>query len=379
MTNKSQITKMKQNKIFGKSELLLITFMWLVMIIAPILFRSSKESLTWVDTLIPLKTLVPLFVLFLINRLLLVPKLLFKKKSLKYFMSVIVLISIFTLGLVVFQPQKAKLRRPPPEMMEGERVPPAQNQLGTNSRRLPPPLIENRPEQPLPHFVNFLIFSFLIIGFDTGLRASFEWANSEKQKEELEKENAENLLEMLRHQVSPHFFMNTLNNIHTLIDISGETAKDAVMKLSKMMRYLLYETANDTTTLQKEVEFIESYVELMKLRVSEKVDIKVNLPNQVPNKSLPPLLFTSFIENAFKHGVSYQKPSFIHIQLQADERRLVLQVKNSQGKVSKDEEGSGIGLENVKARLAILYKEDYQLDIFDEEKEYAIHLSIPLS
>lgn len=370
---------MKQNKLFRKSEILLITFMWLVMIIAPILFRSSKESLTLEAAFIPLETLVPLFILFLVNRLLLVPKLLFKKKTLKYFISVIVLISIFTLGLVVFQPENGRLNRPRPEMMEGRRLPLRQNEVGPNNRRLPPPHINNRPEQPLPHFVNFLIFSFLIIGFDTGLRASFEWANSEKQKEELEKENAENLLEMLRHQVSPHFFMNTLNNIHTLIDISGETAKDAVMKLSKMMRYLLYETANDTTTLQKEVEFIESYVELMKLRVSEKVDIQVNLPTQIPIKNLPPLLFTSFIENAFKHGVSYQKPSYIHIQLLTDEKRLVLQVKNSQGMVSKDEEGSGIGLENVKKRLELLYLDNYQLDIFNKKEEYAIHLSIPLS
>ena len=353
--------------------------MWLVMIIAPILFRSSKESLTLEVALIPLGTLIPLFILFLINRLFLVPKLLFKKKTLKYFMAVIGLISIFTIGILVYQPQKSKLRRPRPEMMEGRRMPPPQNQARPNNRRLPPPPIENRPQQPLPQFVNFLIFSFLIIGFDTGLRTSFEWANSEKRKEELEKENAENLLEMLRHQVSPHFFMNTLNNIHTLIDISGETAKDAVMKLSKMMRYLLYETANDTTTLQKEVEFIESYVELMKLRVSEKVDIQINLPDHLPNKNLAPLLFTSFIENAFKHGVSYQKPSFIHIQLQADEKRLLLQVKNSQGAVSKDEEASGIGLKNVKKRLELLFQENFQLDIFDEKEEYTIHLSIPLS
>ncbi len=370
---------MKKNKLFRRSEILLITFMWLVMLIAPILFRNSNESFTWEMVLKPLESIIPLFILFLINRLFLVPKFLFKKKTAKYFVSVLTLVAIFTLGLIAFNTPDKRGSRPNIKLQEGRRMPPPHDSMRPDERRMPPPPKQNRPGQPLPPFVNFVIFSILIIGFDTGLRASFEWANSEKQKEELEKENVENLLEMLRHQVSPHFFMNTLNNIHTLIDISGETAKDAVMKLSKMMRYLLYDSANETTTVQKEVEFIESYVELMKLRVSEKVDIQVKLPGSVPNKKLAPLLFTSFIENAFKHGVSYQKPSFIHIELKTDEERLLLQVRNSQGNAIKDEEGSGIGLENVRKRLDLLYQNNYRLDIFDNENEYAIHLSLPLS
>ena len=350
------------------------------MIIAPILFRSSNETITWEMALQPLETLIPLFILFLFNRLFLVPKLLFKKKTSKYFISVISLIAIFTLGLVVFEAPNRKMQRPPPEMRDGRRMPPPESQMDSNTRRMPPPHIQNnRPNQPLPAGLNFFIFSILIIGFDTGLRASFEWANSEKEKEELEKESTTHLLNMLRHQVSPHFFMNTLNNIHTLIDIDAEDAKDSVMKLSKMMRYLLYETANDKTTLAKEIEFIESYIELMKLRVSEKVDIQVNLPENPPIKSLPPLLFTSFIENAFKHGVSYQKDSFIHINLIADDKRLALQVKNSKGSKTETDEASGIGLENVKKRLALIYGEDYNLDIFDTTEDYSIHLSIPLT
>lgn len=368
---------MKQNPIIRRTEIILITFMWLIMIFAPILFRNTTDSLTWEVALRPLDILVLVFILFLINRFFLVPKLLFKKKTITYFASVITLIAVFTMGFLFFQPKD--MLGPMHERQNNRRMPPPpSNQFSPNRNQNLPPM-PNRPEQALPPFINLLIFSFLIIGFDTGLRVSFEWAKSEKEKEELEKENVENLLEMLRHQVSPHFFMNTLNNIHTLIDISGETAKDAVMKLSKMMRYLLYETANDTTTLQKEAEFIESYVELMKLRVSEKVDIQVNLPTQVPNKNLPPLLFTSFIENAFKHGVSYQKASFIYIKLKVDGDRLILDVKNSQGAISYDEEGSGIGLQNVKKRLNLLYQNNFILNISDTPEQYAIHLSIPLS
>ncbi|NPD44054.1 MULTISPECIES: sensor histidine kinase [unclassified Lentimicrobium] len=367
----------KQNPIFRRTEIILITVMWLIMIFAPILFRNTTDSLTWEVALKPLDTLGLVFLLFLINRFFLVPKLLFKKKTIKYFASVIALIALVTIGFQFFLPKDTLRSRH--EMQNSRRMPPPPDRQFSPNRNQNLPPMQNLPGQPLPPFINLLIFSFLTIGFDTGLRASFEWAKSEKEKEELEKENVENLLEMLRHQVSPHFFMNTLNNIHTLIDISGESAKDAVMKLSKMMRYLLYETSNDTTTVQKETEFIESYVELMKLRVSEKVDIQVNMPSHIPNKNLPPLLFTSFIENAFKHGVSYQKASFIYIDLKVDENKLILEVKNSQGAVSKDEEGSGIGLENVKKRLKLLYQKNFILNISDTPEQYAIHLSIPLS
>lgn len=366
---------MTQKIILKRAEVILITFMWLVIIAAPLLFQNNFDEMTKEEALRPLVMVIPLFILFLINRLILVPKLLFKKLTIQYIISVILLVALLTFGLFFSKSLKGPnppmrdqfpmdQRRQAPPHIRGERKP-------------PPPRKEHR--QPLPAYANFLIFSFLLIGFDTGLRTSFQWLKSEKEKEELEKESTSHLLNMLRHQVSPHFFMNTLNNIHTLIDIDAEDAKDSVMKLSKMMRYLLYETANDKTTLRKEIGFIESYIELMKSRVSEKVDIQVNLPENVPERSLPPLLFTSFIENAFKHGISYQKSSFIHINLIADNDRLALQIKNSKGAKVETGEASGIGLENVKKRLELIYGQDYNLDIFDHNDDFSIHLSIPLS
>ena len=194
----------------------------------------------------------------------------------------------------------------------------------------------------------------------------------------LEKENVANQLVLLRSQVSPHFFMNTLNNIHALIDINTEEAKEAIIKLSKMMRYLLYETEAEKTTIKKEVEFLESYVDLMRLRFSENVRITLNIPSVIPERQLPPLIFTSLIENAFKHGISYKDASFITIELVFGEERMLLVVKNSKPPKGRTEEFSGIGIENTRKRLALLYGTSYHLDIIDSNNQFTVNLSIPI-
>ena len=213
--------------------------------------------------------------------------------------------------------------------MEEQRLPPPGRSQEFVESMKDPRRPQPRQPRPMPPFANFLIMSVLIVGFDTGLRSGLRLIESENEKVRLEKENVANQLVLLRNQVSPHFFMNTLNNIHSLIDINSEEAKEAIIKLSKMMRYLLYETETEKTTIKKEVEFLESYVNLMKLRFNEKVRITMNIPSVIPDRSLPPLLFTSLIENAFKHGISYLDESFITIDLVFGEERLLLVVKNS--------------------------------------------------
>ena len=143
------------------------------------------------------------------------------------------------------------------------------------------------------------------------------------------------------------------------------------------MRYLLYETADNATTLKNECSFIESYVELMKLRVSEKVDIVLNLPENVPPRKIPPLLFTSFIENAFKHGISYKEPSFIIIDIIPGNTILEVLVKNSNHK-KVHQQSSGIGFQNTKRRLDLLFGKDYQLNVAENDDIFTVHLTIPL-
>ncbi len=230
----------------------------------------------------------------------------------------------------------------------------------------------------MPPFANFLILSILIVGFDSGLLSSLRGINIENEKVRLEKENVASQLVLLRNQVSPHFLMNTLNNIHSLVDINAAEAKEAIIKLSKMMRYLLYETDSEKTTLKREIEFLESYINLMKLRFNEKVNITLNLPQNIPDRTIPPFLFTSLIENAFKHGISYKEESFIDIEMILGDDRLLLIVKNSKIDNKKVEEFSGIGIENTRKRLDLLYAKNYHLDIIDRKDIFIVNLSIPL-
>jgi LytS/YehU family sensor histidine kinase len=162
--------------------------------------------------------------------------------------------------------------------------------------------------------LNSVFIGILILGFDLGLRTSFKWSRLEQQRTQLEKENIKNELAFLRNQLSPHFFMNTLNNIHSLIDIDTEEAKESIIRLSHLMRHLLYDSEDESIPLSKEVNFIQSYVELMKLRYTDKVKVSFTVDSDTSNISIPPLLFTSLIENAFKYGVSYKQKSFINIE-----------------------------------------------------------------
>jgi LytS/YehU family sensor histidine kinase len=171
--------------------------------------------------------------------------------------------------------------------------------------------------------------------------------------------------------------MNTLNNIHALVDIDTDEAKKAIIKLSNLMRHLLYDSEEKMTPIKKEINFIESYVELMRLRFSDKVKVKVKITDQIPNKSIAPLLFTSLLENAFKHGISYNADSFINIVLTFNEDKLIFEIENS-NHFKKTETASGIGLENTKKRLDLIYKNKYTLSIDDNEKIYRVNLSVPI-
>ncbi|HEY5469856.1 MAG TPA: histidine kinase [Bacteroidales bacterium] len=301
------------NKRIKYTEIVLIIFVWLVLLFTPILFREDIYSPIRRSVVMQLQILIPLLVVFLINRFILVPRLLFMGKQVSFILSVFGLIILFTAGSYLYDIKFKNV--PPPE------VPPVAEQVKSPPYAFPGGVdtfgnlrpAQTRQPRPIPPFANFLILSVLVVGFDTGLRSGLRGINIENEKVKLEKESVASQLVLLRNQVSPHFLMNTLNNIHSLVDINSEEAKEAIIRLSKMMRYLLYETETEKTTLKKEVEFLESYIKLMKLRFNDRVKIVLNLPAVIPERTIPPFLFTSLIENAFKHGVSYREDSFIDI------------------------------------------------------------------
>jgi LytS/YehU family sensor histidine kinase len=174
--------------------------------------------------------------------------------------------------------------------------------------------------------------------------------------------------------------MNTLNNIHALIDINAEDAKNTIIQLSVMMRYLLYDTAHGQTTLKKEIAFIESYITLMKLRFPEHVTVTLEVPEDIKDIVIPPMLFISFLENAFKHGVSYQAESFVLLKIEQNDSKLNCIIRNSKvkSKESAEKSYSGIGLTNIKKSLELLFRNDYILNISETEKEYEVKLTIPV-
>jgi sensor histidine kinase YesM len=236
------------------------------------------------------------------------------------------------------------------------------------------------PGQPLVQFINTFLISLLIAGFNTAIAVTNRWFTEEQARKELEKEHMKSELAFLQNQISPHFFMNTLNNIHSLIEADQKLAQNAVLKLSEMMRYLLYESGRGTTTLKKEIEFLRSYVRLMQLRVDDSVKVNIELPDDFENVNLPPLLFISFIENAFKHGVSYREPSALSFKLIQEKDELKFISENTISSFRSNDtlsQHSGIGLENIKKRLELLYAGKHQLYIDSNKNTFKVTLIVP--
>lgn len=208
------------------------------------------------------------------------------------------------------------------------------------------------------------------------LSDSFKQLSIEKGK--AEKLFIESELAFLRNQVSPHFLMNTLNNIHALIDIDAGEAKGSIIILSKLMRHLLYESERDANPISMEMGFIQNYIDLMRLRFAEKADIKLEIQEALPGNSIPPLLFTSLLDNAFKHGIAANNGSFIHINITSSGSKLTFEIKNGIPKHTKSNAQSGIGIENTRKRLNLLYGENYELYISDMNDIYIARLTIPI-
>jgi len=229
-------------------------------------------------------------------------------------------------------------------------------------------------------FADNLIICILIVGAGTTIKLMSKWLNEEQLRKDVEKEQLKTNLALLRHQVSPHFLMNTLNNIHALVEIDSGKAQDAIERLSILMRYLLYDSAQSTIELKKEIDFINSFVSLMQLRHSDEVEVKIRIPDQIPEIKIPPMLFISLLENAFKHGVSYPLKSYIYLEMQIHGNSLVCNIKNRKQKTvaNQFDEYSGIGLANIKKSLNLLYEQDYKLEISDKEHEFEVNLTIPL-
>lgn len=360
-------------------------------------------------------------VTFFLHNFFIAPLLVYGNRKWAYGVSLVVLIICFMGYQFQFRPHlpgpEPQDRPEPRKERIGERKPALAHELPDNHRKHPgshpadndgksiegnsvspsapfnPPLqpkdgrgerfFEKKPEPPRAFggqdSVAFIIMA-LLLGLNIGAKSFFKSLDDKKRIKELERENLNSQLEYLKYQINPHFFMNTLNNIHALVDIDPEQAKYTIEVLSKLMRYVLYEGNKSMAPLQKELAFISHYVDLMRIRYTDKVRISVSLPSSVPDVQVPSLLFITFIENAFKHGVSYQKSSFIEVCVRVDEpnREIAFSCNNSVKPETDEKKQGGVGLQNAKKRLQLIYGDDYNLKIDSIPEEFRLLLRLPI-
>ena len=324
---------------------------WAIIFLVPFIYTylKSEEPIALHDVLTIWAKILPYYIIFLLNNYILAPFLLLRQRYMVYILSLI-LIDVAVFG-------NAELLSPENGI----------GQLSLNQLKL---------------YWNMLL-GIVIAGINSMIKLYYRAIVTTQRMAMLEKEAVESQMEYLKHQINPHFLMNTLNNIHAMIDFDTEMAKKSVVELSHLLRHVLYDSSEKHTTLDKEVEFIDSYIKLMRIRYIDEVNIEFNTPDIVLCRKikLPPLLLIVLVENAFKHGISYNENSFVKIDIMAFENELTCIVTNSRHKATNSNtEHSGIGLSNITRRLNMLFDKRYTLTIDDsDEKRYTVELVIPIT
>jgi sensor histidine kinase YesM len=234
-----------------------------------------------------------------------------------------------------------------------------------------------------PHFFAGAPMAQFFIGLTIGSGSKLiaQWFSAEERKDEITKQQLQTELSLLTSQVNPHFLFNTLNGIYTLAVTDNEKTADAVMKLSRIMRYTLEESKNDFVTLNQEIEFINSYIELQKIRLNDNVKICFKANGNMDSARIAPLLFIPFIENAFKYGISAHHDSKIEVTVSAEKNEIHFECANPIFPYikNKTEKSTGIGISSAKRRLELLYENRHELLIENFEKQYKISLTINTS
>ena len=224
-----------------------------------------------------------------------------------------------------------------------------------------------------------IIMAMVIYGVSTVIAMSKKLQNDQLAFEATEKDKINSELSFLKSQINPHFFFNTLHTIYALTDSNTGAAKDAIYTLSHMMRYVIYDTRNDLTSLENEIKFLEDYIKLMKLRLSGDVQVIFEKQANMKNYEVAPMLLLPFIENAFKHGISSLHPSYVYIDIQQLNDTIKIEIKNSTFEAREHlEESNGIGLINTQRRLDLLYPGQHTLAVVHDvnNKEYTVTLTL---
>lgn len=361
--------------------------MWIVIYLAPVMGLYMRMSgnpdidFSWAEILNAWKFNTVWIVMFAIHNFLLAPLLILKRRTCLY--------TTLSMGLLMVAMLCLWLIRPSHDQDKRDRWYPGEEIIVYEDKRTD--IVrqtkhdpEMRPVGPLPMMgpgeMVAILGGLLLMGMNLGVKLYFKSQEDAKVLVEIERHNLERQLKYLRYQVNPHFFMNTLNNIHALVDINPERAKSTIVELSKMMRYILYEGNNKLVALPREVQFLQNYMQLMRLRYTDRVRINVNIPDTLPELMMPPLMLIIFVENAFKHGISYRIDSFVEVTINISNDRLLFSCRNSRPPQPEEEKkDGGMGLVNVRKRLDLRFPENYKLDIKEGKDIYEVELDIPLA
>lgn len=216
---------------------------------------------------------------------------------------------------------------------------------------------------------------FLVFTVSTCTRVIQEWLGIENKKKEIENEKLATELSFLKSQINPHFLFNTLNNIYSLALVKSDATADAVLKLSSIMRYVLSETKHDTVPLDKEIQFVKHFIELQKVRLTDKVTIEFNVEGETEGKQIAPLLLIPFVENAFKYGVSTKENSKLLFEVKTDANTIYFNATNDMVSYDKGNgNNTGIGLKNTRRRLELLYPDKHTLSVLKGNKQFIVNL-----
>ena len=233
--------------------------------------------------------------------------------------------------------------------------------------------------------IDMMIGELYVITFVTAVKITMDWLRDHKRLSDLEKIQLETELLFLRTQISPHFFFNTLNNIYSLALSNSTKTPKVILKLSELMRYLLYETRPKRLSLEKEIMCIQNYLDLERMRFDDRLVINMDISGDIMNKKIAPILLLSFIENAFKHGANKNIGKVnIDIKFKIEDNFLYFSISNPIPSITKFKQRlntkGGIGLKNVKKRLELGYKEDdYKLKIKEKNELFIVKLKIKVT
>lgn len=331
----------KKGKFERTVEIVIHLCIWLYIFLSPLFFDRRGQDVDWMTYFRRLYFPLSSCLVFYVNYFYLAPRFILKDRRIKSF----ILYNVLLLILLMLSRDLYVMLFPPVEMTHRHR------------HRLPEPDDFNRWFFQVLFFVRSFVSLAFIAFLGTVVKLSVQWRKAEVARQEAELRRSEAELSNLKNQINPHFLLNTLNNIYALTAFDTEKAQEAISSLSRMLRYMLYENQTQLVSLVKEVEFLHTYIELMRIRLSSNVrlDIQLNVSKD-DDHQVAPLIFISLVENAFKHGVSPTQPSFIAISLHIEADHLLFSCRNSNFPKSKgDKSPGGIGLKQVDSRLAHNY------------------------